>query len=82
MAQVRQLPITTEKEFMRALQEACDKEETLYIQWKDSTPEVVLVENFIWIQTNPNDAWWYIDNGKARAWRLFPNQEERNSPWT
>ena len=86
---IRQQPITTEKEFYEVLSQLNAKErgETLYVQWhpdyeKDlHWPQVELLENFLWIHTNPNDFWYYIENGDARAWRLFPNLEERQLPW-
>lgn len=84
MAQVRQQPIITEHDFIIALEEAYNKEDTIYVQWRDvpeNEPEVVLAENFVWIQTGPNDAWWFIENGEARAWKIFPNREERDLPW-
>lgn len=86
MAQIRQQPLTTEEEFMKAIKQANENETTIFVQWKDVNddiyePEVVTAENFIWYQTNPNDAWWYIEEGQARAWILFPNKEERNLPW-
>lgn len=84
MAQVRQQPLTTEKDFLAAIDEAAAREDTIFVQWKDvddSSPEVVTAENFIWYQADPNDAWWYIENGVVRGWKLFPNSEERNLPW-
>ena len=83
---IRQQPITTEQGFMDAIEEAYENKITCFIQWKDADasnyePEVVTVENFIWYQTNPNDAWWYIEDGQARCWKLFPNREERDLPW-
>ena len=83
---IRQQPITTEQGFMDAIKEAYENETTCFIQWKDVDksnfePEVVTAENFIWYQTNPNDAWWYIENGQARCWKLFPNHEERSMLW-
>lgn len=86
---IRQQPITTEKEFDEVLSQLNAKErgETLYVQWhpdyeKDlHWPQVELLENFLWIHTNPNDSWYYIENGDVRVWRLFPNLEERRMPW-
>lgn len=87
---IRQQPITTEKEFYEVLSQLNAKErgETLYVQWHPDYeedlhwPQVELLENFLWIHTNPNDSWYYIENGDARAWRLFPNLEERHLPWS
>ena len=86
---IRQQPITTAEEFECILSQlnAIEHGETLYIQWhpdyeKDlKLPQVELLENFLWIHTNLNDSWAYIENGDARAWRLFPNLEERNLSW-
>lgn len=87
---IRQQPITTEKEFNEILKNIDSRErgETLYVQWhpkceenNDNWPQVELLENFLWIHTNPNDSWTYIENGDVRIWRLFPNLEERNLPW-
>ena len=86
---IRQQPITTEKEFHKILSQldAKGRGETLYVQWhpnyeKDRNwPQVELLENFLWIHTNPNDSWYYIENGDARVWRLFPNLEERHMAW-
>ena len=86
---IRQKPITTAEEFDNLLTELNAKErgETLFIQWhpryeEDSQwPQVELLENFLWIHTNPNDSWWYIENGDARAWKMFPNLEERKLSW-
>ena len=83
---IRQQPITTEKEFYEVLSQL--NAETLYVQWHPDYeenlhwPQVELLENFLWIHTNPNDSWYYIENGNARAWRLFPNLEERHLPWS
>ena len=86
---IRQQPITTEKEFYEVLSQLDAKEhgETLYVQWHPDYeedlhwPQVELLENFLWIHTNPNDSWYYIENGDVRVWRLFPNLEERHMPW-
>ena len=86
---IRQQPITTEKEFDEVLSQLNAKEsgETLYVQWHPDYeedlhwPQVELLENFLWIHTNPNDSWYYIENGDVRVWRLFPNLEERQMPW-
>lgn len=81
---IRQQPITTEKEFLKAAEEAYLREDTIFVQWRDvreNEPEVVLAENFVFVQNNPNDAWWFLENGEARAWKKFPNLEERNLPW-
>lgn len=83
---IRQQPITTEQGFMDAIKQANENETTIFVQWKYVNndiyePEVVTAENFIQYQTNPNDAWWYIENSEARGWILFPNKEERNLPW-
>ena len=86
---IRQQPITTEEEFMEILANNTeDNPINLFVQWSNeyvnshqNWPQVELLENFLWIHTNPNDAWWYIENGDARVWRLFPNLEERNLPW-
>ena len=61
--------------------------DTAYVQWsppyeKDiKWPQVELLENFLFIHTNPNDSWRYIKSGEARIWRLFPNSDERHIPW-
>ena len=87
---IRQKPITTEKEFYELLSKIDSRErgETLYIQWHPDYeennrdwPQVELLENFLWIHTNSNDSWYYIENGDARVWKLFPNLEERKMPW-
>ena len=87
---IRQKPIITEEEFYELLSKIDSRErgETLYIQWNPNYeennknwPQVELLENFLWIHTNPNDSWYYIENGDARAWKLFPNLEERQLPW-
>ena len=87
---IRQKPITTEEEFYELLSKIDSRErgETLYIQWHPNYekndrnwPQVELLENFLWIHTNPNDSWYYIENGDARVWKLFPNLEERQLPW-
>lgn len=86
---IRQKPITTVKEFDNLLAKLNAKEqgETLFIQWHPrynedrQWPQVELLENFLWIHTDPNDSWWYIENGDARAWKMFPNLEERQLPW-
>lgn len=86
---IRQKPITTEEEFYKVLHDLDAKErgETLYIQWhpdyeKDlKWPQVELLENFLFIHTNSNDSWYYIESGEARVWRLFPNLEERRMSW-
>ena len=72
---MRQLPITTEEIFMEAVEEATNNGETLFVQWhpdywikNENWPVVELLENFLCIHTNPNDSWWYIDNGRARVW--------------
>ena len=87
---IRQKPIITEKEFYELLSkiDTHERGETLYIQWNPNYettdknwPRVELLENFLWIHTGPNDSWWYIENGDARAWKMFPNFEERQLPW-
>lgn len=87
---IRQKPIITEKEFYELLSKIDPHErgETLYIQWNPNYeandknwPRVELLENFLWIHTGLNDSWWYIENGDARAWKMFPNFEERQLPW-
>jgi len=86
---IRQQPITTAKEFEEILKniDSHKRGETLYVQWHPDYeedlhwPQVELLENFLWIHTNPNDSWAYIENGDVRIWRLFPNLEERNLPW-
>lgn len=86
---IRQKPIITEEEFWELLEnlDAKERGETAYVQWhpdyvKDfKWPQVELLENFLWIHTNPNDSWYYIENGDARVWKLFPNLEERQLPW-
>lgn len=86
---IRQKPITTEEGFWELLEnlDAKERGETAYVQWhpdyvKDfKWPQVELLENFLWIHTNPNDSWYYIENGDARIWKLFPNLEERQLPW-
>jgi len=86
---IRQQPIITSQEFDEILHNINSHErgETLYIQWRPdyeedrNWPQVELLENFLFIHTNPNDSWYYIENGNVRAWRLFPNLEERNIPW-
>ena len=82
---IRQQPITTAKEFDDWLANHY-KDKTLFIQWHPSYineqwPEVELLENFLYIHTNPNDSWHYIENGEVRAWCLFPNLEEREMLW-
>lgn len=87
---IRQQPITTEEEFYEILHQLNSREngDTLYIQWHPdyeedkNWPQVELLENFLWIHTNSNDSWWYIESGEARAWRIFPNLEERQLPWS
>ena len=86
---IRQEPITTEKEFLKLLEnlDAKERGETAYVQWhpdyeKDLRwPQVELLENFLFIHTNPNDSWHYIENGDVRVWRLFPNLDERHMSW-
>lgn len=86
---IRQQPITTAKEFEKILKniDSHGRGETLYVQWHPDYeedlhwPQVELLENFLWIHTNPNDSWAYIENGDVRIWRLFPNLEERNLSW-
>ena len=87
---IRQQPITTEEEFWELISSIDTKErgETAYVQWNPSLyendsrwPRVELLENFLWIHTNPHDSWYYIENGEARIWRLFPNLDERRIPW-
>lgn len=86
---IRQQPITTEEEFDKVLSQLDAKErgETLYVQWHPDYeedlhwPQVELLENFLWIHTNPNDSWAYIENGDVRVWRLFPNFDERRMVW-
>ena len=88
---IRQQPITTEAEFFEILSylngKESDNPDTLYIQWhpdytkNQNWPEVELLENFLWIHTDPNDSWYYIENNEARAWKIFPNLDERKMPW-
>ena len=86
MGTIRQQPLITEEEFMEAIAEANNNEDTVFVQWRpdmtdENSPEVVTAENFIWYEVGPNDAWWFIENGQARGWKKFPNLEERNLPW-
>jgi len=30
---------------------------------------------------NPNDFWWYLDNGDIRVFTVEPTKEELDSPW-
>ena len=86
---IRQQPIVTEEEFYKVLHQLNPRErgETLYVQWHPdyeedrNWPQVELLENFLFIHTNPNDSGFYIENGDVRIWRLFPNLEERQMSW-
>lgn len=83
---VRQTPILTESDFITACGEAFERGETVFVQYKDVNPntyepEVVLAENFVWYLSSPNDFWYEFETGKVRAWKNFPNREERDLPW-
>lgn len=81
---IRQKPITTEKEFLKALKIVEGWEGTIFIQYKNPSPtepEVVTAENYIFDYNDPNDAWYFIENGSVRAWFLYPNKDERDIPW-
>ena len=85
---IRQQPISSPEAIHDAIDTIDSRErgETLYIQWKSCylnsrTPDVELLENFIWFDGGPNDFDRYIDKGAVRAWKLFPNFDERSLPW-
>ena len=86
---IRQKPITTEDEFLKACQIAKEWESTIFVQFRDPEllgndiyyPEVVLAENYIWYFNNPNDIWKDFEDHSVRAWWWFPNIDERNMSW-
>lgn len=72
--------IQTEQELMDWLKDASQEEQDKAVCQYYQDSSVVSLADAIW-DLNPNDFWWYLDNGDVRVFTTEPTEEELNSPW-
>lgn len=72
--------IQSEKELLDWLSGASTDEQDKAVcqYYQDET--LVSLADAMW-DLNPNDFWWYLDNGDIRVFTTEPTKEELNSPW-